>query len=302
MIWGGTRLHDQYGFNTPFETTGEAWVVSAHPNGDCLIDGGRYCGSTLSELFASHRELFGSIKTEQFPLLIKLIDARDNLSVQVHPDDDYAKNFEKGSGKTECWLVLDCEPDSEIIIGHDFQSRVEFAQAIAQGDVHAHLNRFAIKPGDFFFIPAGTVHAICAGTLIYEIQQNSDLTYRIDDYGRKDAMGKCRPLHIDQGLAVTRFPHEEPEISIQVRCEASAIRTNLLDNSFFSIEHLECFGETTIRLKGSFAVLGCLKGSLTVNGLSMNLGDHVLAMDVSSELHVSGHGTVIISTPNSVLR
>ena len=302
MIWGGTRLKDRYGFQSPHESTGEAWVVSAHPNGDCLIEGGPYHGLTLSQLYATHRELFGASHAEQFPLLVKLIDARDNLSVQVHPDDAYAKTQEHGLGKTECWLVLDCEPDSEIIIGHTFETPAEFAQAIASGDVQAHLNRFAIKPGDFFYIPAGTVHAICAGTLIYEIQQNSDLTYRIDDYGRKDADGKPRPLHIDQALTVTRFPQESLEVQPQVRHESSAMLTTLLDNRFFTIERVECFGETSIRCSGTFAVLGCLSGSLTVNGFAMDLGDHALAVDISSALHVSGHGTLIISTPNSAIR
>lgn len=301
MIWGGTRLRDRYGFQSPYESTGEAWVVSAHPNGDCLIEGGPYHGLTLSQLYATHRELFGSIHAEQFPLLVKLIDARDNLSVQVHPDDAYAKTQEHGSGKTECWLVLDCEPDSEIIIGHRFQTPAEFAQAIASGDVQAHLNRFAIKPGDFFYIPAGTVHAICAGTLIVEIQQNSDLTYRIDDYGRKDADGKPRPLHIEQALAVTRFPHHPEKIVPFVEQREGLTIATLADTAFFTVKTLEVSQATVFYQDSPFWIVGCLQGEVLIDGQRLIPGDHRLVLGKPQPISLKGRGQLILCAPREAI-
>ena len=301
MIWGGNRLRDRFGLDCPTDNTGEAWVVSAHRQGDCTIVNGPYAGMTLSTLYQSHRELFGSGDAEEFPLLIKLIDAKDNLSIQVHPDDDYARQTADSPGKTECWLVLDCGPSSEIVIGHDFSDRTQFEEALKTNSVQSHLLRFPVHPGDFFDSPAGTIHAICADTLIYEVQQNSDLTYRIDDYGRIDAQGNPRPLHKEQALAVTRFPHVAQTVTPQVRVEEALTITTYVDNAFFRVEKIECVSKGRFVIDADYGLVGCFSTEATINGCVLALGEHALALQEARTLEIEGPCTLIISIPNSLL-
>mgnify|MGYP001305281971 FL=1 len=186
MIWGGNQLKEKYGYAIPSDQTGECWAPSAHPNGDNKIKEGEFKGQTLSKVFDEHRELFGNIKDKQFPLLVKIIDACNDLSVQVHPNDEYAALHENSLGKTECWYVLDCKEDTKMVMGHHAKTKEELVKAIENDDYDHLLNKFDIKKGDFFYIPSGTIHAICKGSLIYEAQQSSDITYRVYDYHRKD--------------------------------------------------------------------------------------------------------------------
>ena len=166
MIWGGHKLKDVYGFDIPSDHTGECWAISAHKNGDCTISGGEFDGKTLSQLWQEHRELFGNIEGEEFPLLIKIIDACNDLSVQVHPNDEYAKVHENSLGKTECWYVLGVDEGTQMVMGHHAKTKEELVKAIENDDYDNLLNKFPIKEGDFFYIPSGTIHAICSGSLI----------------------------------------------------------------------------------------------------------------------------------------
>ena len=180
MIWGGNRLKTDFLYDIPGDKTGECWAVSAHKNGDCLVESGSFAGSTLSQLWQSHRELFGNVTGDVFPLLIKIIDAKADLSIQVHPDDEYARVNENGSlGKTECWYILDCDEDAKIVIGHHAKSKTLLTEMIHKNEWDNLIRVLPIKKGDFFQIEPGTVHAIKAGTLILETQQNSDITYRL---------------------------------------------------------------------------------------------------------------------------
>ena len=210
-IWGGRQLETVFGYDIPDGTIGECWAISAHPNGDCEIEEGTYAGHTLSWLWDNHRELFGGIEGKEFPLLIKILDAKDDLSIQVHPNDAYAAEHENGSlGKTECWYVLDCDDDATIIVGQRAKDREECAQMIEEGRWGDLLNEVPIHKGDFFQIDSGTVHAIKTGTLILETQQSSDVTYRLYDYDRPGADGKLRPLHIQQSLDCIDFDAQAP--------------------------------------------------------------------------------------------
>ena len=195
-IWGGHRLRDVYGYDIPSDQTGECWAPSAHKNGDNTIIEGEFAGKTLSQVFDEHRELFGNIKDKEFPLLVKIIDACDDLSVQVHPNDEYAGIHENSLGKTECWYVLGTEENTKMVMGHHAKTKEELVKAIENDDYDHLLNSFKIKEGDFFYIPSGTIHAICSGSLIYEAQQSSDITYRVYDYHRKDKDGNERDLHV----------------------------------------------------------------------------------------------------------
>ena len=206
-IWGGTRLRDDFQKNCDFDKIAESWELSCHKDGACTISNGEYAGMTLSELVEKKGiEVLGEncSKFENFPILIKLIDAKDNLSVQVHPNNEYAMRVEGEYGKTEMWYIVDCEEGATLLYGFkDNISKEEFAQRIADNTLLEVTNAIEVKKGDVFFIEAGTLHAIGKGILIAEIQQNSNTTYRIYDYGRVGNDGKPRELHVEKAKEVT---------------------------------------------------------------------------------------------------
>ncbi|MBP3309404.1 MAG: class I mannose-6-phosphate isomerase [Ruminococcus sp.] len=205
-IWGGTRLRDEYGKESGLERLAESWELSCHKDGESIVADGEYAGKTLSEFLSVHPEALGEHCTEfrDFPILVKLIDARDNLSVQVHPDNEYARKYENDNGKTEMWYIVDCDEGAELIYGFKEKITKEmFRKAIEENTLLDYVNRVPVKKGDVFFIEPGTLHAIGKGILIAEIQQSSNVTYRVYDYGRTGADGKPRELHIEKALEVT---------------------------------------------------------------------------------------------------
>lgn len=208
-IWGGNRLkelyHKEYGGNVLAET----WELSCHPDGPSLIENGPYAGKTLRDYInAEGRQILGSNCQvfQDFPILIKLIDAKADLSIQVHPNNTYALAHEGQYGKTEMWYVLEAEPDAYLYYGFQHEiSREEFRRRIADNTLADVLNAVPVHPGDLFYIPAGTIHAICKGIVIAEIQQSSNVTYRVYDYNRPGADGKPRPLHVEKAAQVTEL-------------------------------------------------------------------------------------------------
>lgn len=205
-IWGGRKLIDDYGFETDGDNAAEAWLLSCHKDGPSFVTGGKYDGKTLIEVIeAEGKDVLGTNNKDMadFPVLIKIIDACDKLSVQVHPDDAYAREFENENGKTEAWYVLDCENDASLIYGvnHDM-TKEEFADAIANGTLLDDMNAVKVKPGDVVFIPSGMLHAIGAGILLAEVQQSSNSTYRVFDYMRRDKNGNLRELHVKKAVDV----------------------------------------------------------------------------------------------------
>ena len=200
-LWGGNLLHRRFGYPMPGAHAAEAWVLSCKQGSCSAVCNGAAAGRYLDDVL---RE-WGM--QEEFPILIKLIDAHDKLSLQVHPDDAYARAHENSAGKTEMWYVVDCEPDATLIYGlKEAVDKETFAAAVQDGTVLDLCEQVSVKPGDVFFIPAGTLHAIGKGILIAEVQQNSDITYRVSDYGRLGADGKPRQLHIQQALDVSNAP------------------------------------------------------------------------------------------------
>lgn len=205
-LWGGSRLNDDFSKGIDLEPLAETWECSTHPDGPSLVASGPHMGKLLSEVLREHPEYLGTHpRTKgELPILIKLIDARKDLSVQVHPDDAYAREHENGSlGKTEMWYVLDAAKDAKLIYGfyHDMKKET-LKKSLEEGTVEKYLQKVPIHKDDVFYIEAGKVHAIGAGALIAEIQESSNLTYRMYDYNRIDKNGRARELHIDKALDV----------------------------------------------------------------------------------------------------
>ena len=208
-LWGGTRLNEDFSKRMASDVIAETWECSTHPDGVSIVASGEWMGRPLDVLLKEHPEYLGEHANgaTELPVLVKLIDADRDLSVQVHPDDEFAREHENGqNGKTEMWYVMDADPDSRIAYGlHHTIGREEFRAAIGRGTVERYLQMVPARKNDLFFIRPGTIHAIGAGCLIAEIQQSSNLTYRLYDYDRTDRNGQKRPLHIDKGLAVANL-------------------------------------------------------------------------------------------------
>lgn len=297
MIWGGHKLKDVYGYDIPSNQTGECWAISAHRNGDCQISKGEFAGKTLSQVYESHRELFGDIQNEQFPLLVKIIDASNDLSVQVHPDDEYAEVHENSLGKTECWYVLDCDENTQMVMGHHAQTKEELVKAIQNDDYDHLLNSFEIHKGDFFYIPSGTIHAICKGSLIYEAQQSSDITYRVYDYHRKDKDGHERQLHVQQSIDVTTVPFHPYNLDNQiVENYEYGKRTQLVSSQYLTLNKYDINGQMTLNNDKPFQLVSIVEGEGMAAGEKVKKGDHFVICSDQKATAFSGNMTVMVCT------
>ncbi len=283
-IWGGKRLKDDFGFDTGYEKTAEGWMLACHKDGMNIIDGGEYDGETLDRVVekVGMAKLLGK-KSENypyFPILIKLIDAFDNLSIQVHPDDKYAREVENEFGKTEMWYVLDASEGATLIYGFKNEiSKDEFKQAIESNTLLDKLNVINIKKGDTLFIEAGTVHAIGKGALIAEIQQNSNCTYRVYDYGRVGADGKPRELHIQKALDVSKTVPPTHDIKPMGKTEITDGNEKQLITScdLFNVERYKVANEITLSTdEKSFMHILVIDGEGKIDGASAKKGDSFL--------------------------
>lgn len=301
-IWGGRRLAEDFSYDIPEGKIGECWAISAHPHGDCVVASGAFVGEKLSQLWDARHELFGDAEGDRFPLLIKILDAHDDLSVQVHPDDAYAAEHEHGSlGKRECWYVLDAESDTDIIIGQRARNRQEFAQMIDEGRWDDMLNLVPIHKGDFFRIDPGTIHAIKGGTLILETQQSSDVTYRVYDYDRAGADGKPRELHIQQSLDVVNYDLVPPVSGKVTAPEVDGV-TELMACDNFVVKKIVVQGEKVVAQPYPFLCVSVIEGtgsaqveSNTAQPHTLHKGGHFIAPAQSGDLTFSGDMMLIVS-------
>ena len=251
-IWGGTKLKTEFGFQTDKDIAAEAWLLSAHKDGMNIVLNGEHKGKTINEVL----EMWGkaalgknSDDFSYFPILIKFIDAKQSLSVQVHPDDEYALAVEGEYGKTEMWYIVDCEEGAELVYGFNNEiSKEEFEQRIKNNTLMEVCNCVPVKKGDVFFITAGTLHAIGAGILIAEVQQNSNTTYRVYDFGRLGADGKPRELHIDKALEVTKC--EPPKLPYGKFGKV----TKVDGNSITDLAECDKFTSKLVELNGNFNI------------------------------------------------
>ena len=265
-LWGGTRLKTEYNYETNKEIAAEAWVLSCHKDGADTVVNGSLAGKTLAEAIRLWGDKAIGEKAAAFaccPLVIGLVGAKGRGSVQVHPDDEYALKNEGEFGKTEMWYVVDCDEGAKLIYGFNREvSKVEFEQRIKDNTLQEICNYVPVHKGDVFFISAGTLHAIGAGILIAEVQQNSNTTYRVSDYGRLGADGKPRPLHIEKALEVTkRTPPVLPYGSVgEIKKENFGSVRKLASCDLFTAELLSLDGETDLCLRDSFISLLVLIG------------------------------------------
>ncbi len=285
-IWGGTRLLCEFGKQSEETPVAESWELSCHPEGSTKLADGR----TLRDL---DRSLWGENCRDfaDFPMLIKLIDAAQNLSVQVHPDDVYALANEQSFGKTEMWYIVNAQPDAGIYLGfsHDV-SEYEVRNAIAEGTLCSLMNFFPVKKGECYFIPSGTIHAIGAGCLICEVQQNSNITYRVFDYGRCDKNGNPRELHLEKALRVLNYQKFERTLPAVTRDGEEV----LASCPYFHVTRLLVNGRKVINVgKESFLSLTCVEGFGRIHEHKIKAGDSFFLPAGCGELELDGQMEII---------
>lgn len=270
-VWGGNMLNKLFNYNTG-NNCGEVWGISAHKNGESVIMNGVFKGYTLSRLFDEHKELFGNYMGNEFPILVKVIDAKKDLSIQVHPNNDHAKKY-NSLGKTECWYIIDSKNDSEIVIGHHAKTRDELVNLISEGNYTKLLNKFKIQNGDFFYIGSGTIHAICKNTVLLEVQQSSDITFRVFDYDRLDLNNQLRPLHVEESIECINIPDN--------------IVKRQHNNEFFNYDLIEIHEEEKYlaHKHGDYIVI--LEGEGMINKMVCKAGDFIM---ISSETEYKLYG------------
>lgn len=270
-LWGGSRLKTEYGKDLPMDPLAETWECSAHPDGSSQIASGLYRGRPLLDVLKDHPEWMGSKVTEStgFPVLVKLIDAKQDLSVQVHPDDAFARQVEADNGKTEMWYVLEADPGARLACGFSHEvTKQQVRNAIEEGNLTRYLNHTPVHRGDVFFIPPGTVHAIGGGLLIAEIQQSSNITYRVYDYDRVGKDGKKRELHIEKALEVMdlRAGRDLKQKPRHVSYYPGCSREILCRCQYFETERIEVnLGFAFSVRETSFQVLLCTEGEAGIS-------------------------------------
>lgn len=291
IIWGGEKLSKDFGIGAPGESVAEAWQLACRPDGDNVISGGEYDGKLFSEYIREHPESVGTAcKLDRFPLLIKLIDAKADLSIQVHPDDAYAAEHTDDYGKTEMWYIVDAEPGAKLVYGmKEKYSRDQIKSAIAEGTLEALMNYVPVHKGEVYFIPSGLVHAIGAGILIAEIQQNSNITYRVYDYNRRQPDGSLRQLHVEQALDVI----ERTDPGSVKSCGNGDV---IASCRYFTVRALNVRGSAKLAVGDeSFAHLMCLEGEGSVCGG----GAAVKIKKGGSVFVAAGTGDVTINAENA---
>ncbi|MGN0348867.1 MAG: type I phosphomannose isomerase catalytic subunit [Roseburia sp.] len=296
-IWGGTRLREEFGYPVEGDDIGECWGISAHPNGDTVIRNGSYRSMTLSQVWREHPEEFGNLPYDRFPLLTKIIDAREDLSIQVHPDDVYARDHENGSfGKTECWYIVDCPDDATLVIGHNAKSKEELERMVEEGRWKELLRELPVSKGDMIQISPGTVHAIKAGFLILETQQNSDITYRVYDYDRR-SNGVPRELHIEKSMDVIRVPAKSAPDSVKSTLGLPVNQLNeIYACEYYKIWKAEIDGKMEVEQNDPFLSVSILEGAGSIDGQAVKKGQHLIVPFGYGNIVFEGCMTMIAST------
>ena len=302
-LWGGTRLKEEFGKDFDITPLAETWECSVHPDGLCLIINGFYKGKSLKEVLDKHPEYIGTKANGELPILVKFIDAKQDLSIQVHPNDEYAMKHEGQNGKTEMWYIIDADEEASIVYGFKHRMTKDILQhAIDKGDLEKHLQRVEVHKGDLFFVPAGVVHGIGKGILLAEIQENSNVTYRVYDYNRVDKFGKKRELHFNKAIQVMdmdvapiikpkkRCVRYYPGCSLEVLCRCS----------YFETERIQITEQFSFFVSNnSFQVLVCLDG---YGKIEVSEGESVEFYKGETVFIPAGIGNCLIVGNNTILK
>ena len=304
-LWGGTRLRDDFGKDCDFDKIAESWELSCHKDGNSVVADGEFAGLTLAQYIEKEgKSVLGTNceKFENFPILIKLIDAKDNLSVQVHPNNEYAQRVEGEYGKTEMWYVVDCDEGASLLYGFKHNiTKEEFRERIENNTLLEVTNSVPVKKGDVFFIEAGTLHAIGKGILIAEIQQNSNTTYRIYDYGRVGADGKPRQLHIDKAVDVTNLCPAKPYPQSEPVDTGGRTKKRLAKCEYFTVDVINVDTSAALEAdKSSFVNIlvldgGCVLSSEGNDAVELKKGDSVFIPAGLGKFELTGKCSAVMT-------
>lgn len=298
-IWGGQRLKNEFAYPIEGENIGEYWAISAMESYPSIVTNGKLKGENLKDIYKNHRELFGNLPEKEFPLLVKIIDAKDDLSIQVHPDDQMAAKIENSLGKSECWYILN-ENESSIIYGIKAKNKDQAIKLIDEEKWNELLKEVKVKKDDFFYVPAGTVHAIKKGCLILEIQQASDLTYRLYDYDRIDKDGKKRELHLEKSKEAIKI--NELENKEKIEKFETYQKTELTANEFFQVRKYQIKSKTKLKRENPYLLEAVIEGSgkLIVDDETYPIkkGDFFILTNEVDDYYFDGEITVVESNCN----
>lgn len=275
-VWGGNTVRDYYGYDWMPDNVGMAWAFADQGEDSNICTSGEYEGETLGTIWKQHEELFGDTN-RPFPLIVSLLGPVADLSIQIHPDTAHAQLEGYPYGKNECWYFLDAAPGSKIVFGHNAVDENDLRNYVEEKRWNELISHLDVKKDDFIYIPAGLLHACCKNTLVYEVQQSTNVTYRFYDFDRIDANGKKRELHLEKAIscvnydkaAMTNTAHPVAEELPGMR------RTHLISNESFTVEKLEVSGPSTLSA-GPYQLITVARGSGFANGEKVTVGDHFL--------------------------
>lgn len=293
--WGGGRLGELLGTTLPHDRVGECLAISAHPDHDCLVRSGPLAGTPLSEVWRSHKALFGHAQGDRLPIQVKLIDAREHLSVQVHPDEECARVNHLDGPKSECWYVLGASHEGRVLLGTRDASALYALGADEQGSWDQRLDSLRMRDGDFFWVPAGAPHCLLAGSLVYEVLQSSNVTFRLHDHGRTYDNGKPRELHLEDGINAVRHV-KCGRLAPVVTLHETVMVSQFLSDSRFSVARWDITGAAQVPMPARYLLAGCIGGEGEVNGSPVRSGDHFIVPNAHA-INLRGTFTLMVTAP-----
>lgn len=293
-IWGSNYFNNELHL-TSNNSIGEMWSCSGYDGFSSIIKNGEFKGKTLNEVYQTHKELFNDLNDDKFPILVKIISTSDKLSIQVHPDDEYALRNENSVGKTECWLVLDKKDNSKLILGNNASNKEELISMVNNNQFDELINEVDVEIGDFYVVNPGTIHGIGKDLLILEIQQSSDITYRFYDYNRIDKNGNLRELHIKKALEVTKNgKYQERAINVN-----NDNIKQLIKNKYFIVEQNEINDDLLLKTNNEFMIVTSLCKELSINKkYNISYGESFIITSDANKVLFEGKGKIIITKVN----
>lgn len=289
-VWGSQKLKQKFNFALQENVAiGEAWLISALEKGMSYVLNGTFAGYSLKKLYQKEPQLFGFPKTKEYPLLTKILDANDNLSIQIHPDDKYAQKHHQSYGKTECWYILDCLPGQKVVYGHHAKTKEQLVQSLDKNKIDQLLNYLSIKKDQFIYVPALKIHGLLANTLVFELQQSSDITYRLYDYNRVDNIGNSRTLHLNEAKELIEIPDRNSS-------EANGHDNYLVDNQFFKLIKIVNQNKKVYHYPiAKWLQVTILKGQGTIDGTNIKLGDSFILPNGYNSFELNGDLLIMLS-------